>query len=59
MEGTLFAALLASLKEGAEILAGRAQPARVTVIITMTDEQTTAHESDSHTRYDISEHGDG
>jgi hypothetical protein len=59
MEATLFAELLASLEEGADILAGRAQPARVTTIIPVTDAQKTADETDNNTHYDASEHGNG
>jgi hypothetical protein len=59
MEDTLFAELLASLEEGAEILAGRAQPARVTVITPVTDAQKKADETNNNTRYDAPEHGNG
>ena len=59
MEDTLFAELLASLKEGTEILAGRAQPARVTVITPVTDDQTTTEETSDNTHYDAPEHGNG
>lgn len=59
MEDVLFAELIASLEEAAEIIAGRVQPARVTVITPVTDEQTTASETDHNTRDDASEHGNG